>query len=160
MTLETSINCPNCGAAVEISEVLYRRAEGNLRARWEQQTKEQVEQASRLARETERAAVQQQLSALTEQLAASKIYVEEAQQKERELQQRTLDIERQKAGLEAELEKKLRLMVGPLKEELKLKIAEESRLEVVDLKTNWRSRLPSFSRVSLLSSSIVNEFAH
>lgn len=88
MPLDTSINCPNCGAAVEISEVLYRRAEGKLRALWEQQTKEQVEQASVLARQTERAAIQQQLSALTEQLAASKAYVEEAQKREREFNRR------------------------------------------------------------------------
>jgi hypothetical protein len=129
-----SINCPNCGAAVEISEVLYRRAQSEISAKWEQQTRERIEQAALSARQAERAAIEQELGALKQKLEIGTQYIEEARQKERALQQKALQIEQQKANLEAELTKRLRLMVGPLRDQLKAKMAEESSLEVVDLK--------------------------
>lgn len=134
MASNTSISCPHCGGAIEISEVLYKRAAAELRARWEQEAKERIESAATEARRQERLALEPELISLKQKVELSTKLLEESHRKELEIQQKGAEIERQKAALEAEVERKLRLMIKPLRDQLKQKVAEESNLEIQDLK--------------------------
>jgi hypothetical protein len=134
MTSTISINCPTCGAQVEISEALFRRAEAELRITWEAEAKERSEQAALRAREDERRKSEQRLVELRELLKQSAAQLEGMRCKEQELNARSAEIERQRADLDSELDRKLREMAVTQMEELKIRVTEQSQLEISDLK--------------------------
>lgn len=134
MTSTNSIICSTCGTQVEISEALFRRAEGELRIRWEAEAKERLERATVVAREEERKRAQDQLGQLRQLLKQSATQLEGMQRRELELQQRAAEIDQRKSDLEAELRLKLSELVNAQEERIKAEAAKQTQLEMIDLK--------------------------
>ena len=131
---DNTIQCPECGTSIEISEVLSQKIEKDLRRSFTSKAKKQLQDAV----ESERKRVQEEMSL---EIQDRDNRIQESEKKLRSLQEKELEIRQQIRQLDArekhfdeELDKRLKEEATKLEEELSLRVKEEAALEIEDIK--------------------------
>lgn len=137
---DNSIQCPECGAEIEISDVLSRKIEHDLK----QSLKAEHEQKLKHALERQKSHAQnefdQSLQQLKSELEGQAKQLEAAKAKEQNLQQQATDLARQQAELETTVTARLKEKETQLKTQLSEKLREENSLLINDLKEQLQEK--------------------
>jgi hypothetical protein len=131
---ESTIQCPECGASIEISEVLSQQIEKDLRASLESNNKKQLQNAV----ETERKRVLDEMSVeITDRdnrIQESEQKLQLSQEKELDIRKQARKLETREKALDKELDKRLKEEAIKLEAKLSLQAQENATLEMEDIK--------------------------
>ncbi len=131
---DNTIQCPECGASIKISEVLSQQIEENLKSSLELKTKQQIKDAV----ETERKRVQEamliELKDRDNRIRESEQKLQHSQEKELEIRKQARELEAREKSLDKELDKRLKEEATKLEEKLNLRAREDAALEMNDVK--------------------------
>lgn len=151
------IQCPKCGAEIEIGEVLANKIAGDVEARIRAEAALEREQAVKAAQDKERASVGVKLQKLEADLAAKDSEIKQAEQRELELAAQQRELQKREKALEQTVQQRLAQKEKELTETIRKEAASQSSKELEALQEALTSRDKAMDAARQRELSLLNE---
>lgn len=132
---DNTIQCPDCGASIEISQVLSQQIEKDLKNSFESQTKQQIKDAVGIERKRVFEEMSIEIKDRDNRIQESEQKLQHSQEKELEIRKQARELEVREKSLDKELDKRLKEEAAKLEEKLNLRAREDAALEMDDIKS-------------------------
>lgn len=132
---DNSIQCPECGAHIEISAVLSKKIEDDLKRSLQQENDTKLREALARQKAQSDADAQNAQQALQQEIAQQQKQIEAAQQAQQELEAQKHALNEAQAQFEKTLNERLQEREASLTAQLNNKIRDEHAVEITNLKT-------------------------
>lgn len=151
------IQCPKCGAEIEIGEVLANKIAGDVEARIKAEAAIERDQAVKAAQDKERAAVGFILQKLEAELAAKTSEIKETEKRELELASQQRELVKKERALEQTLEQRVAEKEKELTEVIRKEAKSQASKEIESLQEALTSRDKSMDEARKRELSLINE---
>ncbi len=131
---DNTIQCPDCGASIEISQVLSQQIEKDLKNSFKSQTKQQIKDAVGIERKRVFEEMSIEIKDRDNRIQESEQKLQHSQDKELKIRKQSRELEVRENSLDKELDKRLKEEAAKLEEKLNLRAREEAALEMDDIK--------------------------
>ena len=131
---DNTIQCPECGASIEISQVLSQQIEKDLKSSLESKAKKQIKDAVDIERKRVQEAMSVELKDRDNRIQESEKKLQHSQEKELEIRKQARELEAREKSLDKELDKRLKEEATKLEETLNLRVREDAALEMDDIR--------------------------
>ena len=122
-TQKNKINCPNCGAEIDVNDILYHQLEDDLKKQFSLQLEDEKNKIETQLKEKLKKEKNVQIKLLEKELTEKSSQLKDYNKKKAEISRLTREKDELKSDLEAEAEKKL----AELKRRLNTQLAEEKK---------------------------------
>lgn len=151
------IQCPKCGAEIEIGEVLANKIAGDVEARIKAEAAIELDQAVKSAQEKERASVGVKLQKLEADLAAKTSEIKQAEQRELELAAQQRELAKREKALEQTVEQRLAQREKQLTEAIRKETSSQASKEIEALQRALTSRDQAMDEARQRELALLNE---
>ncbi len=151
------IQCPKCGAEIEIGEVLANKIAGDIEARIKAEAAVEREQAVKSAQEKERASVGLVVQKLEADLAAKSAEIKQAEQRELELAAQQRELAKREKALEQTVEQRLVQREKELTDAIRRETSSQASKEIEALQEALTSREKAMDEARQRELSLLNE---
>jgi hypothetical protein len=151
------IQCPKCGAEIEIGEVLAKKIAGDVEARIKAEAAIERDQAVKAAQDKERASVGLTLQKLEADLAAKTSEIKQAEQRELELAAQQRELAKKEKVLEQTVEQRVAQKEKELTESIRKEASSQASKEIESLQEALTSRDKAMDDARKRELSLLNE---
>jgi len=132
---DNTIQCPDCGASIEISQVLSQQIEKDLKNSFKSQTKQQIKDAVGIERKRVFEEMSIEIKDRDNRIQESEQKLQHSQDKELKIRKQARELEVRENSLDKELDRRLKEEAAKLEEKLNLRAREDAALEMDDIKS-------------------------
>ncbi|MFQ5660499.1 MAG: DUF2130 domain-containing protein [Gammaproteobacteria bacterium] len=127
---ETTVNCPNCGVEIPVSEVLTQKLRAEIEETYQHKGREQLKQAVTAAKAEVRNALELELKDLRSQLDEKEQRMKKAQEQELQLRKKARELEARQKEFDLEVQRRLDVEKHKLEENLRESLGQEQALKL------------------------------